>query len=227
LRTTRIQESLTQLRLSGIPLAAVLDVGVQTGTPVLMDVFRDLTHHLFEPVDDYFPEIRKNYREVPHRLVHAAVSDTEGEVLLHSARKMNDGKISHSWITQQPTDSTRRVPAITLDAYLQREAVKGPFLLKVDVDGAAIPAAILRGGARALQECSAVVIEMTVDRFFERAALLDAAGFDLWDLSALCYYGDCLWQFDAVYLNRTYKQSLPSLKPMHAGPFRPELWQAG
>ncbi len=227
MRTSRIQESLSLLRRSGVPMTDVLDVGVQTGTPVLMEVFPDLTHHLFEPVDDYFPQIRQNYAKLAHRLVHAAVSDAEGEVLLHSARKMNDGKISHSWITEKPTDSTRSVAAITLDGYLERERFAGPFLLKIDVDGAVVPAAILRGAGRTLQMCSAVVIEMTVDRFFERAALLDAAGFDIWDIAALCYYGDCLWQFDAVFVNRSHKLRLPALKPMHAGPFRPELWQGG
>lgn len=227
MRTTRIDESLTLLRNCGVPVDSILDVGVLAGTPVLMEAYPDRTHHLFEPVDDHFDAIRRNYAAIPHRLVHAAVTDSDGQVLLHTARKLNDGKISHGWITAQATESSRWVPAITLDSYVQRERLPGPFLLKIDVDGAPVPAAILRGAARTLQQCSAVLIEMTVDRFFERAALLDAAGFDLWDLAALCYYGDCLWQFDAVYVNRSHKLGLPALKPMHAGPFRPEVWQAG
>ena len=227
LRTTSTRESLQLLRDLGLSVGDVLDVGVQTGTPALVEVFPDRTHHLFEPVDDYFAAIERNYASIAHHLVHAAVSDAEGVVHLHSARKLGNAVISHSWITDAPSESTREVAAITLDHYLGRAAATGPYLLKVDVEGAAVPAAILRGAAQTLQQCAIVVIEMTVERFFERAALLEAAGFDLWDLTSLCYYGDCLWQFDAVYVRREDKRRLPALSPMHVQPFRREAWQQG
>ena len=227
MRTTKIQESLALLQRIGLPIDDLLDVGVQTSTPVLMELFPNHTHHLFEPVDDYFPAIAKNYAAIPHKLVHAAVSDSDGEVMLHSEKKMGDGKISHSWITEKATAATRRVQALTLDSYVERSGAKAPFLLKVDVDGAHIPASILRGASRTLQQCSVVVIEMTVDRFHERATLLDAAGFDIWDIASLCYYGSCLWQFDAIYVHRGYKRRMPALQPMHVPPFQPVAWQQG
>ena len=226
-RKATIRESLALLCKAGLPVSDVLDVGVLHGTPVLMDLFGDKTHHLFEPVDDYFPTIRANYAAIDHRLVHVAVSDEESEVLIHSAKKLGNDEISHSWITDVATESSRKVPAITLDSYIAQGKAKAPFLLKIDVDGAPVPAAILRGAAHTLEQCSAVVIEMTVDRFFERASLLDAAGFDLWDMTALCYYDKCLWQFDAVYVKRTYKETIPVLQPMHNAPFDIALWQQG
>ena len=227
MRTTKIKESLALLQRIGVPVADVLDVGVQTSTPVLMEIFPDHTHHLFEPVDDYFPAIAKNYAAIPHKLVHAAVSDRDGEVLVHSERMMGDGQISHSWITEKATSQSRSVRTVTLDSYMAQAAPKGPCLLKIDVDGAPIPTAILHGAGEALQQCSVVVIEMTVDRFFERASLLDAAGFDLWDLTSLCYYRSVLWQVDAVYVNRRHKRDLPGLQPMHVQPFQPLAWQQG
>lgn len=227
MRKATIKESLALLRESGLPIGDVLDIGVLHGTPVLMELFADRTHHLFEPVDDYFPVIRANYAAIAHRLVHAAVSDKNSEVLIHSAKKLGDGQISHSWITDTATESSRSVPAITLDSYIAGGEAREPFLLKIDVDGAPVPAAILRGATRTLEQCSVVVIEMTVDRFFERAALLDAAGFDLWDVTALCYYDKCLWQFDAVYVKRSYKAALPGLQPMHNPPFDVARWQNG
>jgi FkbM family methyltransferase len=227
MRTTKVDECLRLLCSLGLPIGDVFDVGVLAGTPVLMKQFPDRTHHLFEPIDDHFADIRRNYAAIDHRLVHAAVTDKAGEVLIHAARKMDDGKISHGWITDQPGDATRTVRAITLDDYVVGALARSPYLLKIDVDGAPVPAAILRGAHAMLQDCSVVLIEMTVDRFFERAALLDSAGFDLWDLSALCYYGDCLWQFDAVYVNRRYKRQIPSLAPMHQHPFVPARWQSG
>lgn len=227
MRTTDIEESLRLLRSGGLPVEEVLDVGVQHGTPALMRVFEDKRHHLFEPVEDYFPRIRANYGSIRHELIHAAVSDGDAEVLLHTARKTGSGEISHSWISDTPTDAGRRVPTLRLDTYVGRSAARGPFLLKVDVEGPGVPAAILRGAAETLQQCSMVVIEMTIERWLERALLLEAAGFDLWDLTALSYYGECLWQFDAVFVKRSFKGLLPSLQPIHQAPFDIARWQQG
>lgn len=225
MRNTDILQSLTLLRSAGLPVEDVLDVGVQYGTPALMSAYGDKLHHLFEPVEDYFPKIRSNYSAIRHALIHAAVSDKDAEVLLHSERKTGSGQVSHSWITAVETGSSRRVPTLQLDTYVDRAKPAGPMLLKIDVEGATVPAAILQGAARTLSKCSAVVIEMTVDRWFERAALLDGAGFDLWDLTAMCYYGECLWQFDAIYVARSYKKLLPNLQPIHQQPFDMSRWQ--
>ena len=225
MRNSEILQSLTLLRQAGLPVEDVLDVGVQYGTPALMKVYGDKLHHLFEPVEDYFPKIRSNYSAIRHKLVHAAVSDKDAEALLHSERKTSSGQVSHSWITAIETSSSRRVTTLQLDTYVASAQPAGPMLLKIDVEGATIPAAILRGAAATLSKCSAVAIEMTVDRWFERAALLDGAGFDLWDLTALCYYGECLWQFDAIYVARSIKKQLPSLQPMHQPPFDMSRWQ--
>ena len=118
------------------------------------------------------------------------------------------------------------VSIISLDSYIERAEARSPFLLKIDVNGPPVPAAILRGATRTLAHCSVVVIKMTVNQFFERAALLDAAGFDLWDMTTLCYYDKCLWQFEAVYVKRSYKRDIASLQPMRIQPFKRELWQS-
>jgi len=90
-----------------------------------------------------------------------------------------------------------------------------------------VPNLIIRGAANTLKSTAVVVIEMTVDKLMERAILLHEAGFDVWDICDLCYYGDCLWQEDFVFVNRSLKQSNIALRPMHDRPFRPELWQKG
>jgi len=83
------------------------------------------------------------------------------------------------------------------------------------------------GATKLLEDTSVVVIEMTVDKLMERAILLHDAGFDVWDICDLCYYGDCLWQADVVFVKRSIKQSNIALRPMHDRPFRSELWQSG
>jgi len=220
-------ESLRLLRRLELPIDTILDVGIQHSTPSLIEVFPDKRHILFEPIDDYFNQITKNYSSMDYELVNAAVCDVDGTVTLHSERKTLGTEISHSWIVQKATENSRVVDSIRLDTFLSKKSNLGSCLLKIDVEGAEIPISILQGGRETLKHTSVVVIEMTVDRFVERAKLLDQAGFDIWDIVALCYYGDCLWQCDVIFVSRQCKNDIPSLRPIHQTPFRPELWQAG
>ena len=227
MRVATLKDSLRKLRDVGLPITTILDVGVQHSTLPLMDVFPDKPHLLFEPIEEYFPHIKKNYSNFDYQIICAAVSDHDGEVFLHSERKTQGPEISHSWIVDKPTDCSRTVKTIRLDSYLAEYNYEGPFLLKIDVEGADIPSSILRGALQTLAHSSVVVIEMTVDRFMQRASILFEAGFDLWDVLDLSYYGECLWQFDAVYVKRSYKGTLPSLQPMHIPPFDMTRWQQG
>ncbi len=225
MRMAKIQDSLQQIRRTGIPICTIVDVGIQHSTPALIQTFPDVPHVLFEPVEEYYPHIREKYAQLDHQLVEAAVSDFDGEVMLHTEKKTRGAEVSHSHITNKKTASSRMVRSVTLDKFFIGNQLPKPYLLKIDVEGANVPASIIRGARWMLQHTSVVVIEMTVDRFMERGLLLHEAGFDLWDIADLCYYGDCLWQADVVFVNRQLKQSTPALRPMHDRPFLPELWQ--
>lgn len=227
MRTAKILNCLETLRQIGVPISTVIDVGIQHSTPVLIKVFPDLPHVLFEPVEEYYPHIRKNYAGLTYSLVEAAVSDFDGQLTLHTEKKTRGDEISHSYIVHAATPSSRTVRALTLDAYFMDTASPGPYLLKIDVEGPDVPASIIRGSKNVLKDTSVVVIEMTVDKFMERAILLHEAGFDIWDVCDLCYYGDCLWQADVVFVKRELKQSNIALRPMHERPFSPQLWQSG
>ncbi len=227
MRNPNIFESLGLLKEFEVPIGSVLDVGIQHSTPVLMRLFPDLHHHLFEPVQEYYPKIKANYAEIDHTLVEVAVSDVAAELNLHTQKKTRGDEISHSFLVDKEDDSTRKIRSITLDEYCQTCPEQGPFLLKIDVEGADVPTRILRGARRSLAQTSVVAIEMTVDKFMERAIVLHEAGFDLWDLCDLCYYGRCLWQADAVFVRRDIKGSIPQLSPMHQPPFDPAEWQSG
>lgn len=226
-RAAKTEESLRKLREAGVEVSTVVDVGIQHQTPVLMKVFPDLPHVLFEPVEEYYAHIRSNYAGLDYRLVEAAVSDFDGQLTLHTEKKTRGDEISHSYIVKTATSATRTVRSLTLDTYFRENPASAPFLLKVDVEGPDVPSSILRGAQSMLTRTAAVMIEMTVDKFMERAVILHEAGFDLWDVCDLCYYGGCLWQADAIFVRRDLKQSNKALSPMRGGPFRADLWQSG
>ena len=227
MRSAKILNSLETLKLTGIPISTIIDVGIQHSTPVLIKVFFDLHHVLYEPIEEYYPHIRNNYAGISHELVEAAVSDFDGQVTIHTEKKTRGDEISHSYIVKSATTSSRTVRSLTLDKFFQENPTQPYSLLKIDVEGPDVPSQIIRGASDLLETISVVMIEMTVDKFMERAILLHEASFDIWDICDLCYYGNCLWQADVIFVKREIKHDLIALRPMQNKPVNPELWHSG
>lgn len=194
-------DSLERLKSMGLPIGAVIDVGVLSGTPDLMRAFPDKPHILFEPIAEWNETIEAAYANIPHELVNVAVSDKIGTATLELQSVVPGMKVSHARLSDviRTGCTSRAVETSTLDALLESRAYEKPYLLKIDVDGAEL--AILKGATRTLQDCSAVIIEAGVANFAQRIRPLEAAGFDLFDVVDLCYYDDRLAQFDLVYVN--------------------------
>jgi hypothetical protein len=111
--------------------------------------------------------------------------------------------ISHSAMVDADapdTEELRTVPKVTLDRFTAGHGLSGPFLLKVDIDGHEMQ--VLRGAERTLQACSIVIVECAGSSLPERIGFMQDRGFRLFDLCEPCYYDDCFWQADAVFLSR-------------------------
>ncbi|KKM18166.1 hypothetical protein LCGC14_1668440 [marine sediment metagenome] len=193
-------QTLRILRDRDVPVGTVLDVGVCHGTPELMRVWPDRPHQLFEPVAEFADRIRHTYRNIDHELHGVAVGDTEGSAALKVASVLPDMEISHSSMVEGAGEGLRQVPRVTLDGFLEGRALAEPFLLKIDIDGHELK--VLRGAARTLARCSIVIVECQKSELVQRIAAVQAAGFDLFDLSEPCYYDQVLWQCDAVLVRK-------------------------
>ena len=194
-------QALAVLKSRGVPVETVLDVGVNTVTPELLAAFPDRHHVLFEPVEEYADDIRRHYARVSHERVCAAVSDTTGTVTLKTASKLQGQGISHSGMVAGPATpdpDTRSVPMLRLDDFVRERQLRGPFLLKIDIDGHEMK--VLRGAAETLKACSVVIVECPHFSLPERLSHLMKAGFRLFDLVEPCYYDKVFWQCDAIFL---------------------------
>ncbi len=212
--------SLKALRARGVPVSAVLDVGVQRATGSLIEVFPDVPHLLFEPVKAFYPDIKKNYQHIRHEIVEAALSDVDGTGRIEAA--MIDGKeVSHAWISNKGEE----VRLARLDTIVPTYGFKGPYLLKIDVDGADIPAKIVDGAAGIMKDVSCVVSEMVAARFMDLAARIERHGFALWDIVESCYYDDVFYQCDAIFVRKEIIAATPELKPFNFRAFDPSKWK--
>lgn len=225
-RNAFISQSLKILRQQLDLQGDILDVGVQEATPTLQAAFPASRHILFEPVAEYHAEIRKRYRDYSYLLFGEAVSDVDGTTFLMPVRQTRGEDVSHSYIIEDEQVGSRPIRSTTIDSVVDR-ANLSPSMLKIDVEGADIPTRILKGARKTVKSIPVIMIEMTMPKFAERHAEV-CETHQLWDLCDLSYYGNVLWQFDAIYLRHDLLARTPALSPMTDDrPFNPEIWQAG
>jgi FkbM family methyltransferase len=101
-----------------------------------------------------------------------------------------------------------KVSATTLDTLVETLALKPPFLLKLDIQGA--EKAALTGGKAALQKCLVVICEADIDDFRDLNTVLTDAGFQLYDITTLSRIKDgTLGWFYPVYINQKLEDMFP------------------
>lgn len=199
--------TLALLARKGLKYATVLDLGCADGH------FFVQHHALFAgsvPVNIdanalYEPSLRTIQETLGGHYRIAAISDQPGELELNVA--------SHPYWSSLRGDGdpywdrlnglrsgVQRVPALRLDDLVRELALKPPFLLKLDIQGAEVQA--LRGAERVLAETSVVVVEADMNDFQAINTHLLASGFRLYDITALSYGADqSLGWFYPVYLH--------------------------
>ncbi|MGA0608308.1 FkbM family methyltransferase [Phenylobacterium sp. VNQ135] len=213
-------EALQTLLQRGVSIGTILDVGVLTGTPELMEVFPTVKHVLFEPVVEFAAQIHESYAAIPHELVSAAVSDRSGETTLAVSTVIEGWDISHSSMVDEPPAAGERVvPMLTVDDWVRQNNPQGPYFLKIDIDGHELR--VLNGAQQTLQDTAIVMIEAPANLITERIKPLQDAGFELFDLVEPAYYDGMLWQCDAIFISKAVKtQHFKNLKDG----FEAELW---
>jgi FkbM family methyltransferase len=194
----------------GVRFATVIDLGSADGTFYLEHFgYGLLPGSTCVNVDAnvlYEPSLQEIERAVGGHYVIAAVSDHDGEIELQSG--------SHPyWASSVPPDhpywsgshnrpgTPIKVRALTLDTLVRELALKPPFLLKLDLQGAELAA--LRGGEKMLAETDTVICETAGDEFPSVCELLVRHNLGLFDVTQLSRLHDgTLVEFYPIFLNR-------------------------
>ena len=92
------RQSLKVLVERQVPISTIIDIGVLSGTPELMEAFPKTRHILFEPVSEFHKKIRKNYTGLDYRLIEAAVTDEDRDVTLAAGQKSRFANRNHPFI---------------------------------------------------------------------------------------------------------------------------------
>jgi FkbM family methyltransferase len=157
-----ISETLGHLVSLGFEPATVIDVGVGHGTFDLYERFPRADHLLVEPLEEFRPvleEVARKYRAT-YILAAAGARNGMAQIGVHSyleGSSLLPEKGRHDDVVM------RTVPVVTLDGVCKERGLRGPYLLKVDVQGAELE--VVAGASEVLSETEAAILEVSLFQF--------------------------------------------------------------
>lgn len=206
-----IEGLLRQAQSMGFKPAAVVDVGAAYGSfaSQCVPVFPKARFLLIEPLVEYQPFLKELTESMPTaQCIMAAATAHQGEIVLNVHPDLVGSSLFRE--VEKDTDVNglpRTVRAITIDGLLEETGAKGPFLLKVDVQGAELE--VLRGAEKMLADTEYILLEVSLFRFFQDGPdfndvvlYMKSHGFVAYDISGLQYrpLDNALSQVDVAFV---------------------------
>src|SRR5215469_16133007 len=204
--------ALRQLKQLGFAPATIIDVGVATQTVGLYEEFPNVPLLLIEPVSEYEPFLKKIASEHNAQYVLAAPGETNGTAILN----VHDQKYGSSLLREVEGEAAdgvpREVPMVAIDDLCGQCNLRGPYLLKADVQGAELR--VLSGAKRVLEQTEAVILEVAVlgtmlggPEAWDVMDWMKQAGFVAYDLYEFQYrpLDGALFQIDVVFVKEKEK----------------------
>ena len=142
--------ALQQLINVGLQPATVIDVGVAFETNELYSKFPDASVLLIEPLAEFEFFLRDICNRHKAQYVLAAAGPKSGSTTLHVHPDLYGSSIFNEVEGSVVDGVPRQVPVVTLDEVCEKRALTGPYLIKVDVQGAELE--VLAGARRTLQK---------------------------------------------------------------------------
>jgi FkbM family methyltransferase len=145
----------------------IIDVGAAFGTEPLYTVFPIAKHVLVEPLEEFKPALDRLVTRFSHvglEYIVAAGAEKSGTATLHVHPDLDGSSLYLEDEDSEVNGVPRLVPAVTLDQVCGERNLEGPFLVKVDVQGAELD--VLKGGIETLKRTEYVVLEAVFFQVF-------------------------------------------------------------
>jgi FkbM family methyltransferase len=156
-----LRGALRQLGKLGFRPRTVIDVGVAFETRELYEEFREAEILLIEPLAEFEPFLKKICAEFKAQYALAAAGEKSGTIALNVHENQLDSSSLFREIEGAEVDGEpREVPLVTIDEVCAERGLAGPFLMKVDVQGAELR--VLSGAEQTLEQTEVVILEVTL-----------------------------------------------------------------
>jgi len=207
---------LAQLASLGFKPRTVIDAGVANATPELYQTFPGASILLIEPLIEFEPFLRQICSTYNAQYVLAAAGRIPGSATFN----VHNDKFGSSLLSEVEGASVdgapRTVPVVTIDQQCAEKNLTGPFLIKLDVQGAELQ--VLSGATRTLQQTEAVILEVTLfgtmiggPQFYDVVHFMKQSGFVAYDIFAVNYrpLDGALAQVDMIFVreNGPFRQT--------------------
>lgn len=203
-------EVLRVVGAAGVRPRTVVDVGAAYGgwSARCRTVFPDARFILVEPLGEYSQRRESVRGEIPGAVeIEAAATAEPGTIEINVHEDLVGSSLKREQEGETVDGVPREVRAATVDELCDEHGAGGPYLLKVDVQGAELD--VLRGAERTLEETEVVLLEVSFFRFFhdgplfhEVVAEMARLGFVPYDFVGYVYrpLDGALAQLDTVFV---------------------------
>jgi FkbM family methyltransferase len=198
---------LAQLTRLGFQPRTVIDAGVATQTLELYEEFPRASILLIEPLAEFEPFLQKICSTYNAQYVLAAAGHASGSATFH----VHADKFSSSLLKEVEGPSvdgtSRTVPVVSIDQLTAEKNLPGPYLIKLDVQGAELQ--VLAGAASTLQQTEVVILEANLfgtmiggPQFHDVVHFMKQSGFVAYDLFPVNYrpLDGALAQVDMIFV---------------------------
>jgi len=186
------ERAIARLPALGLAPRTVIDVGAAYGdwSAAAAPLFPGARFVLVEPLAEFEPFVERRARELPGAtVIAAAVGRQAGHARLHV-----HADLVGTSLRPEPgiAETEREVEVRTIDQIVDSEGAEGPFIVKLDVQGAELDA--LAGAAGTLAQTELLQLEALLYPFYEGGpeladvvAFIREAGFVVYDIVDLGY----------------------------------------
>lgn len=172
----------------------VIDIGVANGTPDLWKAFPSHSHkYLLVEANPLFVENLKKTAEKMGAILETVFCGDHDGVETFITDSARDGEKASKYSRKTGGKEKRsEVASFMLDTIVKKNALAGPFIVKIDVEGAEMD--VLRGATETLKKAEALIVETPVvlrkenaSSFAGIASYLHGKGFAVFDISEMSY----------------------------------------
>tara|TARA_R110000868_G_scaffold21535_11_gene89188 strand:+ start:548 stop:1264 length:717 start_codon:yes stop_codon:yes gene_type:complete len=206
------QSFFTYIRGQGFDPVTIIDVGVATDTNELYQHFPKAKYLFVEPCEEFESALMQLCHRYPgSTYMLAAAGAINGETVIHVTPDLGG---SSRFVTVESQDGAydmipRTVPQFRIDTLWQALELKGPALLKIDVQGGELE--VIRGAAKVIDNFEVIVLECGLVEqylgqpiFHEYIAELARLGFVIYDIIHTGYSDTgLLCQIDLVCVKKS------------------------
>lgn len=186
--------ALRQIKDLGFTPVTIIDVGAAMGIFTLQchSVFPDSRYLLIEPLEENADFLNQVTKRIPNTEYILAVADAQsGEKTLN----VHSDLVGSSLYLEKEANldgTPRNVPAVTLDYICKERNASGPYLIKIDVQGAELD--VLSGAKEILDKTEYVILEVSLFQFvkggpqlYDVVTFMKSRGFVVYDMFGYHY----------------------------------------